>query len=127
MFERLQRGDVEAVPRFFSRDADVHSIAAGRTVQGRDELAIMLSQLFERERGVEATTFHYDADGRGHVMVSGRLRIRDARGLTDLPAAWVCDVVGDEIVSVHGYTSRAAAERIFQRRRRGRSHLRSAA
>jgi ketosteroid isomerase-like protein len=116
MFERLQRGDVEAIASFFSNDADVFSIAAGRTVRGRDEVASTLARLFENDRRVEASTFHYEGDGKGRVAVSGRLRVHNERGLVDIPAVWVYDIVNGEIVRARGYASAAEAEGAFRTR-----------
>jgi ketosteroid isomerase-like protein len=127
MFERFERGDVKGIAPFFATDAEVSSIVAGGTIRGREAVASVLARLFEDGGRVEATTFSYDADGKGHVAVTGRLRVHDEHGLVDVPAAWVYEIVNDEIVRARAYKSAAAAESAFREGYGRSTHPRRAA
>ena len=80
----------------------------GRVFRGRSEMEEFVEEIRRREISIEPRCYGFEEFGR-YVLVSGGLRTRTPRGLSDVLRHWLYEVRDGRITHVDDVSSRAEA------------------
>jgi ketosteroid isomerase-like protein len=109
LWEAWERGGIDQVLEVVDPDVTWAPYGAGgRVLRGADELRAYMEDFRDRGELVEANPYSYEEHGHA-VVVSGHLRVRTDRGMTDTQLEWVYHFRAGRLVRFEAYTSREEA------------------
>lgn len=115
LFRQRATGNIEETVSNFAENAENRPLTTDRVLRGRDEIRRFLEDTAAAGTVLEPSTFRFEVNDAGQVAVFGRLRVRGADGIKDMPAAWIYTLGDDgKVVRVEGFKSVAEAEAAFR-------------
>jgi ketosteroid isomerase-like protein len=115
LFRQRATGNIEETVSNFAENAENRPLTTDRVLRGRDEIRRFLEDTAAAGTVLEPSTFRFEVNDAGQVAVFGRLRVRGAEGIKDMPAAWIYTLGDDgKVVRVEGFKSVAEAEAAFR-------------
>jgi len=114
VWRRWNAGERELDPELFDPEFEVHSALTGRVYRGETEIQEWMGEIDEQFDGweLEAESARALADGRtlarGRILAHGR-----GSGIAlDQPAAWLIEVRGGRLLSIHNFIGREAVDTV---------------